>query len=106
MAETGGNRLLRAALGGDAERLREALESGDDVNAWDEHGMTPLLTAVFVGNCDAVRLLLAAGADPNRPNRNDPTATPLWHARHNFGLQEIASQLETAGAKDAVQPGT
>jgi ankyrin repeat protein len=39
----GGSRVLRAALAGDAAKVREAVESGDDVNAWDEHGMTPLL---------------------------------------------------------------
>ena len=94
------SRLLRAALACDATKLREALDSGDDVNAYDEHGMTPLLTAVFIGDREAVRLLLEAGADPNRAQRSDPTATPLWHARDDFGLHEIADLLVEAGAKD------
>jgi hypothetical protein len=47
----------------------------------------------------AVRLLLEAGADANRAQRDDPTATPLWHAREDFGLHEIAQLLEKAGAK-------
>lgn len=91
--------VLRAALTGDATKVREAISTGADVNAWDEHGMTPLLSAVFIGNVDAVRLLLEAGADPNRAQRDDPTATPLWHAREDFGLHEIAQLLERAGAK-------
>jgi ankyrin repeat protein len=93
-------RLLRAALAGDAAKLREALDSGDDMNAYDEHGMTALLAAVFIGDTEAVRLLLGAGADPNRAQRSDPTATPLWHARDDFGLHEIADLLVQAGAKD------
>ena len=94
-----GDRLLRAALAGDATTLREAIDSGDDINAYDENGMTTLLTAVFIGNTQAVRLLLEAGADPNRAQRSDPTDTPLWRARDDFGLHEIADLL-VAGAKD------
>ena len=70
------------------------------MNAYDEYGMTPLLSAIFIGDPEAVRLLLEAGADPNRAQRSDPTATPLWHARDDFGLHEIAGLLVQAGAKD------
>jgi ankyrin repeat protein len=91
--------VLRAALTADATKVRDTISAGADVNAWDEHGMTPLLSAVFIGNVDAVRLLLEAGADANRAQRDDPTATPLWHAREDFGLHEIAQLLEKAGAK-------
>jgi len=91
--------MLQAALDGDAAKLREAAESGDDVNAWDEHGMTPLLSAVFIGHPEAVRLLLSVGADPNRPSRDDPTDTPLWRARDDFGLAGIADLLVQAGAR-------
>lgn len=94
------SRVLHAALAGDATRLRETLDAGDDVDAWDENGMTPLLSAIFIGDSEAIRLLLAAGADPNRANRHDPTATLLWHARDDFGLHHIAALLVEAGAKD------
>jgi ankyrin repeat protein len=92
--------VLQAALSGDGKRLQVLLDSGADVDAWDENGMTPLLSAVFVGDSEAVRLLLAAGADPNRAQRNDRTSTPLWHARDDFGLREIAALLVKAGAVD------
>jgi ankyrin repeat protein len=95
-----GSRVLRAALAGDGAKLREAVESGDDVNAWDENGMTPLLSAVFIGDREAVRLLLSVGADPNRPSQDDPTDTPLWRARDDFGIHEIADLLVQAGANE------
>jgi ankyrin repeat protein len=94
------SRVLRAALAGDAAKLREVIDSGGDVNAWDEHGQTPLLSAVFIGDREAVRLLLSVGADPNRANRNDPTDTPLWRARDDFGLHEIADLLVQAGGDE------
>jgi hypothetical protein len=46
--------------------------------------MTPLLCAVFTADVDVVKLLLRAGADPNRPHRDDPRPTPPWHAREDF----------------------
>ena len=42
------------------------LRYGAPVNTWDrDHESTPLLIALFRGQLEAARLLLAAGADPN-----------------------------------------
>lgn len=52
--------------GGKIEVLVLLLRYGASVNAWDaDHNSTPLLMAVFRRQIEAVRLLLAAGADPN-----------------------------------------
>jgi ankyrin repeat protein len=75
------------------------MPASDNVNEWDDLGMTPLLYAVFRGDVEGVRQLLEAGADPNLAKRDDRTATPLWHARDDFGLHEIAEVLIRAGAK-------
>lgn len=76
------------------------------IDDYDENGMTPLLYAVFAGDIDVVRSLLDAGADPDKPQRDDPSATPLWHAQEDFGLHAIANLLWAygAGSRDGGQP--
>jgi ankyrin repeat protein len=71
----------------------------DAINVYDELGMTPLLLAIFAGDIDAVEALLRQGADCNMPQRGESTATPLWHAQEDFGLEEIAELLRKHGAK-------
>jgi ankyrin repeat protein len=55
---------------GDLEMMSALLERGADVNWENEIGATPLVTALTDGSgpdVGAVRLLLKAGANPNRP---------------------------------------
>ena len=59
--------LTRAAVAGDVARVRAALVRHPDLNATDAQGDTPLSCAVLGGSASIVRLLLAAGADPDRP---------------------------------------
>ena len=49
------SRVLAAALASDQEALRAAIDAGDDVDAWDDLGMTPLLYAVFRGDAAVAR---------------------------------------------------
>ena len=52
--------------GGSLEVLVLLLRHGVSVNAWDaEHDATPLLMALFREQAEAIRLLLAAGAETN-----------------------------------------
>jgi hypothetical protein len=67
---------------GDIEMLKSLLERGADVNWENEIGTTPLETAVSMGELDVevIRLLLKAGADPNRPR--------LWEGDVSVSLLE------------------
>ena len=75
--------------------MKAAIESGEDVNDMSS-GMTPLFSAVFRGDLDAVRILLNHGADPNL--RSDSDMPPLWHAEDDFGLFDIAALLRSHDA--------
>ena len=58
------NRFLRMAiLQGVEESVRLHLDRGDDMNARDEQGMTPLMLSASRNNANVCRLLLEAGAE-------------------------------------------
>ena len=79
------------------------LRYGADVNRWDEeHSSTPLLTAVFNNHVEAVRILLAAGADPNV--RGDEGDSPLRLCAEK-GCLEMARLLLHCGADKTIHEG-
>lgn len=87
--------LHAAAKAGDREVVARALAaSPGDVDAPDPRGLTALHHASSV-SLDVVKLLLAAGANPNARSVNG--TTPLYVAAR-FGQTAIASQLLAAGA--------
>ena len=53
-----------AVLNGAVESVRLHLRAGEDVNAVDEKGRSPLMLAASKGRVDICGLLLAEGADP------------------------------------------
>lgn len=69
------------------------------IDNYDVNGLTPLLSAIFKGDLESVRSLLEAGANPNKPQKDDATTTPLWHAEEDFGLIEIGKLLRAYGAR-------
>lgn len=78
--------------------VRVLLERGwrSAVNEKDSHGHSPLHIAVGRGDVDTVRVLLAAGANPN--TQDEDGVTPLTLAKSYAGLGEIADLLLKAGA--------
>jgi hypothetical protein len=102
-------KLKHACFAGDLDEVRRLLDSGADPNATDEHGSGTLLTfhpamiayllsrgadpntqtnengssvlagLAYVNELECVRILLRAGADPNR-GRDVSGETPLHHA--------------------------
>ena len=80
----------------EADVVEACLDTAIDVNAGiNRTGKTPLIGATQLGDSDAVWLLLAAGANPNKQDRQE--WTPLMFAAQ-AGHQEIVRQLATAGA--------
>ncbi len=57
--------LFAAAASDDAASIRAQAASGAKVDARDGHGRTPFHVAAFERRHDAMRALVAAGADPN-----------------------------------------
>ena len=56
--------LFLAASVGEADWVERLLRAGGDPNRADAHGWPPIVAAAASGGEAAVRLLLAAGADP------------------------------------------
>ena len=73
--------VFEAAALGDTERLMQLV--GEDAGATarkSPDGFTPLHLAAFFGHLDAVKILLAAGADVSIPADNDMKVLPLHSA--------------------------
>lgn len=90
-------RLHRAANAGDAVLVRQLLDSGSPVNAFDELGKTPLHYAVLGEHFAVVELLLRSGADINAHDERVISNTPLGEASRTCSLR-MARLLVESGA--------
>ena len=96
-----GTGLIRAADRGHVEIIKELLKTDIRVNHINRLGWTALLEAILLGDggvrhTEVVRMLVAAGADVNLPDKEG--VMPLSHAK-NRKFTEIIKILEKAGAK-------
>lgn len=57
--------ILAAAARGDTKRIEALIGKGEKPDARDSYGRTPLHVAAYGGHHEAMRVLVAAGADPN-----------------------------------------
>ncbi|HQR35190.1 MAG TPA: ankyrin repeat domain-containing protein, partial [Blastocatellia bacterium] len=70
--------LLNTAIrNGDLKQVKTLIAKGENVNAPDADGTTPLMHAVVNAEADCVKLLLDKGADPNLSNKAGATAL-MW----------------------------
>jgi cytohesin len=89
------NELADAAFICDLARVRDLLARGADVDARNDEGRPPLVSAVLGGSLPLLDLLLAHGADVDA---RDPHGwTPLHYAAQEV-LPEMAARLLARGA--------
>lgn len=72
--------------------FRELLAAGSDVDAINEFGERPFITAVYSNNDELVDLYLKRGEDINQ--QDDDKFTPLHHAVEGEGKQTVKLLLE------------
>jgi len=74
---------MRAIAEGDAEKLRDLLVHGADVNCRNQSGQTALMMAALLGHSEIVPLLLQFGADV-RLRDNQGLSALEWSQRRGF----------------------
>jgi ankyrin repeat protein len=97
--------LHEAAALGDTPRLEAILQDDVDVRLRSVDGFTPLHLAAFFAGPAAVRLLLAAGADPDAVAENPMRVTPLHSAAAARDGASVQALLAAGATADAVQAG-
>ncbi|MFB9513435.1 HEAT repeat domain-containing protein [Streptomyces purpureus] len=90
--------LFEAVHGGDADAVVRLLRAGVPADAADPDGETPLYRASVSDEPVIVRLLLAAGADPDGASGEDGGELPLCGAACG-GHTEVVRALLAAGAQ-------
>jgi len=86
--------LHRAADANRGDIVRALIARGDDIEAKDNDGRTPLYDAAFKNSADVARLLIEHGADVNA---KDSVFTPLDMAAE-FNSIDVARLLIEQGA--------
>ncbi|MGB4101269.1 MAG: sigma-70 family RNA polymerase sigma factor [Alphaproteobacteria bacterium] len=85
-----------AIVAGAVESVRLHLNSGNNADAADEKGRSPLMIAASIGHLAICRLLLESGADPSLKDREGNDAISIAILRGNA---EVAALLRTTWNK-------
>jgi ankyrin repeat protein len=98
--------VLDAAASGRLDVLRAYVEAGQDaLAARSPEGFTPLHLAAFFGGGATVRLLLAAGMDPDADQDNPLRVRPLHSAVAARDLDAATALLEAGAEPNTAQQG-
>jgi ankyrin repeat protein len=89
---------LEAAALGDLSRLQQP-----DLAARGADGFTPLHLAAFFGGADAVKALLAAGADPAADNDNAFGVYPINSAASSGDVEAVRALIDAGADPSARQ---
>ena len=91
--------LWQAAADGDLTAITAALAAGADLNAQNHDGQTPVMSATYAHQTEAVRLLFHRGADPDL--RDDLLNNPFLYAGAE-GMLDILRLAHEAGADPTI----
>ena len=91
--------LMRAALKGNTERVKELINEGADINQRDENSRTALMFAVINGHYQTMKVLLEYGADVNA--RSNKGGTALMGAASAGDLRMVQALLDKGADLDA-----
>jgi len=91
--------LMRAALDGNTESVRELINQGADINRRDDSGRTALMFAVVNRHYETMKLLLEHGADVNARSKQGGTA--LMGAAMAGELSMVQALLDKGADLDA-----
>ena len=84
--------LMRAALDGNTERVKELIDQGADINQRDDNGRTALMFAVINTHYETMKVLLEYGADVNA--RSIKGGTALMGAASAGDLRIVKALLD------------
>lgn len=96
--------LMRAALDGNTERVRELISEGADINQRDDNDRTALMFAVINRHYETMKVLLECGADVNAKSNKEGTA--LMAAALAGDLQMVRALLDKGADVHARLPDT
>ena len=98
--------LHEAAALGDLGRLGELLQSGaTDINSLSHDGWTPLHLAAFMGEAEAAKALLEAGAEVSAQSTNHMANSPLHAALAGAQSPAVVEALVERGADINLKAG-
>ena len=81
-----------ATIDQNIEEVKQYLAKGEDINATDRNGFTPLIYAAYYGHFPMARFLCDKGADVNRKNNEGQTA--LLYAVYYNHLDIVKTLLD------------
>jgi len=85
--------LFAAAATGDAASIRAQVAAGAKVDARDAHGRTPFHVAAYARGHDAMKALVAAGANPNALENDRYDAVTIAAVADDTATLEVALAL-------------
>lgn len=96
--ETGATRLMRAAVRGETETVKDLLRRGADPKARDNAGRNPAFYATVGSEPEILRLLLEKGSDPNQRSESGKVPLAVLASSKEFAGENAAAYLATVEA--------